>query len=145
MPRVPEEPAIERRRILWAGPLTIAAAIAAVQVVRAAALATLPLPPEGFQPFDWFFPIFDTLVLVSAAVIVFSVVARFAKTPVRTYGRIALVALVLSLIPDLLMHARRPNLFTWPRTSVLMIMHVVAWWVTVTMITKLTACSKSEA
>jgi uncharacterized protein DUF6069 len=143
MPRAPEEPAIDRRRILWAGPLTIAAAVAAVQVVRAAALATLSLPPEGFQPFGGFFPVFDTLVLVSAAVIVFTVVAGFAKTPVRTYGRIALVALVLSMIPDLLMHARRPNLFTWPRTSVLMIMHVVAWWITVTMLAKLTACSKS--
>jgi hypothetical protein len=141
MPRVPDEPAIDRRRILWAGPLTIASAIAAVQVVRAAAIATLQLPPEGFQPFGWFFPIFDTLVLVSAAVIVFTVVAGFVKTPVRTFGRIALVALVLSMIPDLLMHARRPDLFTWPRTSVLMIMHVVAWWITVTMLTKLT-CSK---
>jgi hypothetical protein len=51
-----EEPAIDRRRILWAGPLTIVAAIAAVQVVRAAAIATLQLPPEDFQPFGWFFP-----------------------------------------------------------------------------------------
>ena len=142
MLRVPEEPAIDGRRILWAGPLTIAAAIAAVQVVRAAALAMLSLPPEGFQPFGRFFPIFDTLVLVSAAVIVFTVLTGFAKTPVRTYRRIALVALVLSMTPDLLMHARRPNLFTWPRTSALMVMHVVAWWVTVTMLSRLTACSK---
>jgi hypothetical protein len=103
----------------------------------------LSLPPEGFQPFGRFFPIFDTVVLVSAAVIVFTVVAGFAKTPVRTYRRIALVALVLSMIPDLLMHARRPNLFTWPRTSALMVMHVVAWWVTVTMLSKLAVCSKS--
>jgi hypothetical protein len=141
---VPEEPALDRRRILWAGPLTVVAAIAAVQVVRAAALATLPLPPEGFQPFGWFFPIFDTVVLVTAAVIVFAVVAGFASTPVRTYGRIAFVALLLSMIPDVLMHSRRPNLFTWPRTSALMLMHVAAWWVTVTMLSRLTVCSKSK-
>jgi hypothetical protein len=144
MRRVPDEPAIDRRRILWAGPLTIVAAIAAVQVVRAAAIATLQLPPEGFQPFGWFFPIFDTLVLVTAAVVVFAVVAGSAKAPIRTYGRIALVALVLSMIPDILMQRRRPDLFTWPRTSVLMIMHVAAWWVTVTLLSRLTACSKSK-
>ena len=143
MRRVPDEPAIDRRRILWAGPLTIVAAIAAVQVVRAAAIATLPVPAEGFQPIGWFFPIFDTLVLVTAAVIVFAVVAGFARAPVRTYGRIAFVALLLSMIPDVLMHSRRPHLFTWPRTSALMIMHVAAWWVTVTLLTRLTACSKS--
>jgi hypothetical protein len=109
---VPEEQAIDRRRILWVGPLTIVAAIAAVQVVRVAAIATLSLPPEGFQPFGWFFPIFDTLVL--------------------------------SMIPDIRMHTRRPNLFTWPRTSALMAMHVAAWWVTVTILSRLTACSKSR-
>ena len=119
-------------------------AIVAVQVVRAVAIATLQLPPEGFQPFGWFFPIFDTVALVSAAVIVFTVVAGFATTPIRTYRRIALAALALSMIPDILIHARRPDFFTWPRTSALMIMHVAAWWVTVTMLATLTSCSKSK-
>jgi hypothetical protein len=140
---VPDEPAIDRGRLLWVGPLTVAAAIAAVLVVRVVAVAVLQLPPEGFQPLNWFFPIVDTLVLVTAAVIVFAIVASWAKTPIRTYEWIALAALAVSVVPDLQIHARRPELFTWPRTSTLMIMHVVAWRVTVTMLTKLTRCSKS--
>jgi len=119
---MPEHPAVDARRILWAGPLTVCAAVVAVLIVRMAAVAVLELPEEGFQPLGWFFPVFDTVVLVTAAVIVFA-------------------ALALSMIPDLLMHSRRPQLFTWPRTSVLMAMHVVAWWVTVTLLTRLT-CSK---
>jgi uncharacterized protein DUF6069 len=141
---VPEERPIQRRRLLWVGPLTVLAAIGAVLVVRMAAVAALRLQPQTFQPLGWFFPIFDTLILVTAAVIVFVFVARSANTPIRTYRRIALAALVLSMIPDLRIHARRPELFTWPRTSALMLMHLVAWRVTVTMLTKLTTCSKSE-
>ena len=139
---MPDRQTVDARRILWAGPLTVVTAVVAVVAIRLAAVAVLELPEEGFQPLGWFFPIFDTVVLVTAAVIVFTIVARLTQTPARTYWWIALVALGLSMIPDLQMHNRRPNLFTWPRTSVLMSMHVVAWWITVTMLTKLTSCSK---
>ena len=138
---MPEHPAVDARRILWAGPLTVFAAVVAVLIVRMAAVAVLELPEEGFQPLGWFFPIFDTVVLVTAAVLVFAAVARLSKSPVRTYWWIALAVLALSMIPDLQIHNRRPDFFTWPRTSVLMAMHVVAWWVTVTLLTRLT-CSK---
>ena len=139
--RAPEGSAVDARRILWAGPLTVFAAVVAVLAVRIAAVAVLELPPDGFQPLGWFFPIFDTVVLVSAAVIVYAIVARSSKSPIRTYGWIALAALAVSMIPDLQIHFRRPDFFTWPRASVLMTMHVVAWFVTVTLLTKLT-CSK---
>jgi hypothetical protein len=62
--------------MLWIGPLTVLAAIGAVLVVRVTAVALLHLPPEGFQPLDWFFPIVDTLILGTAAVVVFAFVAR---------------------------------------------------------------------
>ena len=139
-----DERPVDFSRIAWAGPLTVVTAIAANVVVRLAAVATLSFPPEGFLPLGWFFPIFDTLVFVTAAVGVFALVARFAKAPIRTYWWIALAVLALSMIPDLRTHARRPDWFTWPRTAVLMTMHVVAWWVTVTMLARLTTCSKSE-
>jgi uncharacterized protein DUF6069 len=135
---------IEHRRILWAGPLTVVAAIGAVLVIRVVAAAAFDLATM-FQPLGWFFPIVDTLVLVTAAVLVFAAVARWAWKPVRTYRLIAFVALMISLIPDFLMQSRRPDLFTWPRTLTLMAMHVAAWAVTVTMLTRLTRCSKSAA
>jgi hypothetical protein len=140
---MPDHPVVNARRILWAGPLTVAAAVLGVLVVRIAAVATLdlPPPPDTFLPLGWFFPIFDTVVLVTAAVIVFAIVARVSTSPVRAYWWIAFVVLLLSMIPDLQIHRRRPDLFTWPRTSVLMGMHVVAWLITVTLLTKLT-CSK---
>ena len=137
------EARVDLRRLVWAAPITVLGAVVAVLLVRAVSLLVLELPPEGFQPLGWFFPIFDTVVLVSAAVLVFALVARLSRTPARTYWWIALAALALSMVPDLLMHTKRPNLFTWPRTVTLMIMHVAAWWVTVTLLTRLTACSKS--
>jgi hypothetical protein len=118
--------------------LTVLAAVGAVLVVRVTAVTVLD-PPKMFQPLGWFFPIFDTVVLVTAAVVVFAVVTWTARTPIRTYRRIALVALALSMIPDLIGVRRAPAAFTWPRASALMLMHVAAWWVTVTLLSKLTA------
>ena len=140
---MPEPASIDVRRLVWVGPLTVFAAVVAVLAVRVAAVAVLelPPPPDGFLPLGWFFPIFDTFVLVTAAVIVFAVVARFSSSPVRTYWWIALAVLALSMIPDVQIHNRRPDFFTWPRTLVLMAMHLVAWFVTVTLLEKLT-CSK---
>ena len=86
-----------------------------------------------------------TGVLVTAAVLVFAVVARVAATPVRTYRRIALGALLLSLIPDLLLPGSGAPGATWPAISALMVMHVVAWWITVQMLTRLTARPPSSA
>ena len=58
-----------------------------------------------------------------------------------TVAATVLGVLLISMIPDLQIHRRRPDFFTWPRTSVLMGMHVVAWLITVTLLTTLT-CSK---
>ena len=125
------------------GPLTILAAIGAVLVVRVAAVAVLH-PPATFQPLNWFFPIFDTTVLVTAAVIVFVVVAFAAASPIRVYQRIALAALFVSFIPDLRLPGRWPGA-TWPLAVALMAMHVVAWATTVTMLTRLTHARSPSA
>jgi hypothetical protein len=132
---VPERE-IDPRRLIWVGPLTIIAAIAAVLVVRGVALRVLN-PPPSFAPLGVFPPIIDTAVLVAAAVLVFVVVAGTASNPRRLYRRIALVALVVSFIPDLLLPGRWPGA-TWMLAGSLMTMHVAAWWVAVTMLTTLT-------
>jgi len=138
---VPERE-VDPRRLLWVGPLTIIASIAAVLVVRAAALRLVDRPPR-FAPLAVGPPIVDTTVLVAAAVIVFAVVAATARQPLRLYHRIAFVALIISFIPDLLLPGRWPGA-TWPIASALMTMHVAAWWVTVTMLTRLTTHSNLE-
>ena len=114
-------------RLLWVGPLTVIASLAAVLIVRIAAFASVelngdypPLTPTGLSIFTTFF--------VSLAVFVFAVVIKTARTPIRTYRRIAIVALVLSFIPDLFLPGQEgvPGA-TWNAAIVLMIMHVAAW------------------
>ncbi len=127
---------IDLRRLWLTGPFTVLASIAAVLVVRIVAVSILE--PSEFAPLGWEPLIVFTAVLVTAAVLVFAVVARLATTPVRTYRRIAFVVLVLSLVPDFLLPGSGTPGATWPAVSALMVMHVAAWWVTVQMLTRLT-------
>jgi hypothetical protein len=79
----------------------------------------------------------STALFVSAAVLVFAVVAREAIDPVRTCQRIALAALVLSFIPDMILgYSSRPATSRWPIAGVLMTRHAVARAVTVAMLTR---------
>jgi hypothetical protein len=114
-------------RLLWVGPLTVIASLAAVLIVRIAAFALVelngdypPLTPTGLSIFTAFF--------VSLAVFVFAIVIKTSPRPIRTYRRIALVALVLSFIPDLFLPGQegQPGA-TWAAAIVLMVMHVAAW------------------
>jgi hypothetical protein len=59
---------------------------------------------------------------------VFAIVIKTSPRPIRTYRRIALVALVLSFIPDLFLPGQegQPGA-TWAAAIVLMVMHVAAW------------------
>ncbi len=123
-------------RLFWVGPLTIAAAILAVLSVRVLAFAVLALP-AAFPPLGWSPLILFTAFFVSVAVLVFAVVARRAADPARTYRKVALVALIASLVPDLLLPLDGTSGATWPAVFVLMLMHVAAWWPTVRILTTL--------
>ena len=63
-----------------------------------------------------------TAVLVSFAVVVFAVVLREAIDPLRTYRRVALVALVVSFVPDVFVGAM--SLFGWPLAVIYVSLHV---------------------
>jgi hypothetical protein len=116
---------VAARRLWWAGPLTVVASILAVLAARLAAFAVLDLSPE-YPPLTPTGLIFFTVVLVSAGVLVFAVVVHKSTTPIRTYHRIALVALLLSFVPDLVLPAFDPAT-TWTAAIVLMVTHVAAW------------------
>jgi hypothetical protein len=124
------------KRLWWIGPLTILAAVFGVLIVRIAAVAILHPDPQPMS-LGWGAPIGFTVILVGGAVAVFALVARFAKNPLRTYQTISLVVLLLSLVPDLAYGGSSIPGASWPVAIALMIMHVVAWAVTVTMLTKL--------
>ncbi|MGA7192449.1 MAG: DUF6069 family protein [Anaerolineales bacterium] len=132
---------IELRKLWWAGPLTVLAAIIGVLIVRMIARLILQ-PPYAPGLAMIMIPIFLTFVLCTAAVLVFALVGRFAKNPVLIYIIIASVFLIVSFLPDIAAASMRMPGAGWPYSITLMIMHVVAGLITVSMLIKLTATNK---
>ena len=136
---------IQLRRLLWVGPLTVVAAVVAVQIVRLIILALLPQASNVMQLSVLGISVVFTAVLVIGAVLVFALVARFAAKPIALYQRIALIVLVLSFIPDALLARSSMPGASWPNAIALMVLHVVAWGVTVWMLTNLTVADSSQS
>jgi hypothetical protein len=134
---------IQMSRLAWVGPLTIFASLGAVLLVRALAVRLLH-PPRTFTPLLLPPPIIDTVLLVTAAVFVFTFVATTASNPVRMFRSIAGLVLLVSFVPDILLAIWHSFGGGWPEAIALMSMHVTAWAVTVTMLIGLTAV-RSEA
>src|ERR1044071_4552105 len=129
--------AIQLKKLWWAGPLTVLAAIVGVLIVRAIAIAILPAPyAPGLAML--MLPIILTLILCTGAVLVFALIGRFAKKPVQTYLIISSIFLVISFLPDIAaVYAPFPGA-GWPYSITLMIMHIVAGFITVFMLSRLT-------
>jgi hypothetical protein len=90
---------IQLKKLWWAGPLTVLAAILGVLIVRALSMAFLPAPyAPGLSMV--MLAIILTLILCTGAVLVFALVGRFAKNPVRAYLMISSVFLMISFLPD---------------------------------------------
>ena len=129
-------PKVQLRRLFWVGPVTILASILGVLIVRVIAVAILQPDPTPIS-LGWLVPSISTFVLVTGAVTVFAVVSRFSANPIRTYQIIAFVVLLLSFLPDIAYpqsHMRGAN---WPTAVALMVMHIVAWGICVSMLSKL--------
>jgi hypothetical protein len=133
--------AIQLKKLWWAGPLTVVAAIIGVLIVRAVAMAVLPTPyAPGLAMIA--LPIVLTVILCTGAVLVFALVGRFAKSPVRTYIIISAMFLVVSFLPDIAVASAPFPGAGWPYSIALMVMHVVAGFITVYTLIKLTATNK---
>ena len=133
--------AIQLKKLWWAGPLTVLAAIIGVLIVRAIAMLVLQ-PPYAPGLAMIALPIMLTLILCTGAVIVYALVGRFAKNPVRTYVIISAVFLVISFLPDVAVVSAPFPGAGWPYSITLMIMHVVAGFITVYTLIKLTTTNK---
>ena len=133
-----DERANDLRRVYWVGPVTVTAAVAAVWLVQIAAAAVENSLERVLRTSP--LPAIFTAVLVTAGVIVFAIVASEPSHPLRIYRRIAFAALILSRLPDVAIGLGwvylRPN---WSLAIAYIVMHVAAWAVTVTMLTRLAA------
>jgi hypothetical protein len=78
-----------------------------------------------------------TVVPAIVAVLLYAALIRFTSNPARIFTNIAVVVLILSLIPDLIYIPSVPGA-TSGQTAILMVMHVVAAIVIVSMLTTLT-------
>jgi hypothetical protein len=125
-------------RLLWVGPLTIAAAVAANVAFVAVANPLFGVAPDFPALTNEAVAAF-TAVFVFLAVAVFALVARFARRPISLYRRIAIVALVLSFIPDVALGVL-PNPVPVGAREVVLLMatHVVAAAITIGLLTSLT-------
>jgi len=128
---------VQARKLWWVGPLTVLAAVIGVLIVRSIAMAVLP-PPYGPGLEMILISMVLTVILCTAAVLVFALVARFAKNPTRTYLIISTVFLIISFLPDVFAASAPFPGAGWPYSITLMIMHVVAGFITVYMLIKLT-------
>jgi len=129
---------IELRQLWWVGPLTVLAAIVGVLIVRILAVVILKPNPQPMS-LGWGTPIVFTLVLCTGAVFVFALTARFAKNPIRTFIIISIVFLIISFLPDIAFATSPMPGANWANAIALMVMHVVAGFITVYMLIKLTA------
>ena len=133
---------VQLKKLWWVGPLTVLSAIVGVLIVRAIAMAILPPPyAPGLDMIA--LPIGLTLILCTGAVLVFALVGRFAKNPVRTYVVISSVFLIVSFLPDIAAVSAPFPGAGWPYSITLMIMHVVAGFITVYMLIKFTTAQNT--
>lgn len=127
---------ISTRRLLRVGLLAVLAAVVVNVVIRTVAVAALGL--SGFMPLSIGPTVAFTVIGVFGAVVVFALVARYARDPIRLFRRVAFVVLLLSLIPDLslLVTGAIPGT-TVAGVLTLMAEHVATWAVTVVTLTTL--------
>lgn len=98
---------------------------AGVNELLRSALWGLLAVPETFLPFTRPAVLLWTTVGVTGAAVAFVLVARWSREPVRSYRRLAALALLLSWVPDALLPGspRFPEA-TWQLAAGLALLHV---------------------
>lgn len=122
-------------RVLAAGGIAIVGSVIANVIVYYLGVM-LTQPPADFLPLDspMRTVIFTVLNLV-VATIVFAVINAFSKSPIRLFTIVAVVALLLGLIPDIMLlvnpAAMAMGTPTFGAVLVLIVMHFVGFAITI--------------
>jgi len=127
-------------RLFIVGVLAMAAAVGADLAVRALALAIWPISPT-FLPLQVRSVSVFAAVLVGGGVLVYALVVRFSRQPARTYTMIALIALLLSLVPPVMLFFH-PDTRALPgvtplAASILMVLHIIDALIAIVLLTRL--------
>ncbi len=106
----------------WAGALLVSAGVN--ELLRSALWGLLAVP-ETFLPFTRPAVLLWTTVGVTGAAVAFVLVARWTREPVRAYRRLAVVALLVSWVPNAFLPGspRFPEA-TWQLAMGLALLHV---------------------
>jgi hypothetical protein len=129
---------IDVHRLIWVGPLTVVTAVVAVLVAQVALLTTLRfMPPFSAGILHSMEPAVVTGFFVTCAIGVFVAVAGTADDPIRTYRRVAAVAVVASSVPNVWIAASGMAGADWSSMMALALLHFVAWGVSTPMLTRL--------
>lgn len=137
---VTNEPEVDKSKIWKVGLAAVALSVVANLVAYFILRAILELPSvTDFPPFSPGAIGFLTAVYTFIAVIVFAIVARVAKRPIRTYRIIATIAFVLSILPNM-GGAMNPAAFPFPGATAtaffsLIVFHVIAFVIVVWFLT----------
>ena len=122
-------------RLLKASALAIVASVVANLIIRVIAVSLLGIGQE-FPPLSWGPPIVFTIMGVLGAIIVFAIIARFSKRPIRLFRIVALVVLVLSLLPDIgLLNSNAMPGTSLASVGARMLMHLAAGAITIWLLT----------
>jgi hypothetical protein len=132
---------IKTPRFLWVAALTAVVSVIAVLGVREAAIRILH-PNPTFEPLAFGPPLFDTIICVIVAIVVFVTISSDPNS-VRLWRYVASAVLVLSFIPDIILAISHSMGGGWPEACALMIMHVVVWSICVTLLPALAFTTQS--
>ena len=124
-------------RFALVGLATVVAAVIANVLVYFIGSAVVGYDPGFIVLANVSATILFTVVPAIVAVLLYAILIRFTSNPARIFTNIAIVVLILSLIPDLTYIPTVPGASTG-QTAILMLMHVVAAGVIVSMLTTLT-------
>jgi hypothetical protein len=135
-PPVPPR-AVNSGRFALVGLGTVVAAVLANLLVYLIGSVVVDYDPQFVVLANPSATILFTVVPAIVAVLLYAALIRFTSNPARIFTNIAVVVLILSLIPDLTYIPSVPGA-TSGQTAILMVMHVVAAVVIVSMLTTLT-------
>ena len=123
-------------RVALAGLAAILAAVVINVLIYFIAGAVVAYNPEFTPLANVGAPVTFTVFFTAMAALVYALVLRFSRNPVRTFFIVAVVALVVTLIPDFLVTPTFPGA-TGGQTAILVLMHLLAAPVIISLLTTL--------